>query len=162
MTWLQVACSYRCADSVRRFNVGRVLDLNTPPARRGVDGDGGERREQRRGEKGARAGVAAALSRTTSRADRRHVSRRSLVPGAYNRSLFSSTSTVLSVNHLNIEVGSMLLVYDLTEANAVAAIHSHIHISGGIGEMRKEAESRAWAAMNANGTRGVREPHASC
>ena len=33
MAYLQGECSYRHAGSLRRFNVGRVLVLNDPPAR---------------------------------------------------------------------------------------------------------------------------------
>jgi len=32
VTYLQGECKYRRADSARRFNVGRVLVLNNPPA----------------------------------------------------------------------------------------------------------------------------------
>jgi len=37
MTNLECGCSHRRADSARRLNVGRVLNLNDPPAGRGGD-----------------------------------------------------------------------------------------------------------------------------
>ena len=52
MTYLHVGCSYRRAEEEERFNVGRVLVLNTPPAVRAW-------------RLGARSGGAAAPKHTT-------------------------------------------------------------------------------------------------